>query len=292
MMTHDLLRAKLRAFGIHFSLSLIIFFVLLYFVIFKWYPFPFFSTDGGWQGIRIIAGVDLVLGPALTFIVFNPHKPLRLLKLDLGLIGLAQVAALTWGIWAVHNERPYLAVFADGAFYPLAYYQLPETGLSKEDINKLDDSDSSPKKIYVDTPADEQEHMALLMKAVASGPIHYMGNLYRRFDKNQINNIQRFSIDMKAYLKGEAKAWDLEYQKFKNSHPDTLNDMLFFPLNARYGKYIVAFDRNSLDFVEVLEIPPPRIDEIVWGKEKAKERRQREAERSRKKKLPQQPLPE
>jgi len=291
MMTRDLLQAKLHAFGIHFSLSLIIFFFLLYFIVFEWYPFPFFSTDGGWQGIRIIAGVDLVLGPALTFIVFNPHKALRLLKLDLGLIGLAQIAALTWGIWAVHNERPYLAVFSDGSFYPLAYYQISETGLSKQDINKLN-PESAPKKIYVDIPADEQEHQALLMKAVSSRPLHFMGDRYQRFDQTQIENILRFSIDMQAYLKGEPEAWNLEYQKFRKTHPDSLDAMLFFPLNARYGKHIVALDRNNLEFVAVLDIPPPKIDEIIWGKEKAKQRRQREADRSRKKRLPHQPLPE
>jgi len=290
-MNHDLLRAKLRAFGIHFGLSLLVFFILLYLIIFHWYPPPFFSTDGGWQGIRIIAGVDLVLGPILTFIIFNPHKPLRLLKLDLGLIVLAQVTALSWGIWAVHNERPYITVLADGIFYPIAYYQIEETGLSHEDINKLN-PEPPPKRFYVDTPTDEQEYLTLLMEAVSSRPMHYMGDRYQRFDKKQIKSILRFSIDMNAYLKGEAEAWHQEYQKFVNAHPDTLNDMLFFPLNARYGKYIVAVDKSSLDFVDILEIPPPKIDEHIWGKEKAKERRQRQAERSQNAKLPQQPLPE
>ncbi len=274
MITRDLLQAKLRAFGIHFGLSLIIFFILFYFIIFEWYPFPFFSTDGGWQGIRIIAGVDLVLGPALTFIVFNPHKVLRLLRLDLGLIVIAQVAALIWGIGVVHNERPYLTVFADGNFYPLAYYQLPETGLNKEDINKLNPQ-SNPKMIYVDIPENEDEYRVLLVKAVSSRPFHFMGERYQKFDQTKIDNILRFSIDMPAYLKGEPESWNLEYNKFKNCHAKRLNTILFFPLNARYGKYIVAFDRNRMKFVEVLDIPPPKIDEIVWGKEKAKERRQR-----------------
>ncbi|HEB55556.1 MAG TPA: hypothetical protein ENI98_04470 [Gammaproteobacteria bacterium] len=278
-MTRDLLHAKLRAFGIHFSLSLAIFFILLYFILFHWYPLPFFGTDGGWQGIRIIVGVDLVLGPVLTFIAFNPRKSPRLLKLDLGLIGLAQIAVLAWGISTVHNERPYLAVFADGIFYPLTYYQLPETGLSKDEINKLAPG-PTPKKIYVDVPKDKIEYQALLARAMATQPIHFMGQRYRAFDKSKIKNISRYNIDMKAYLKGEADAWQQEYQKFINAHPDTLDSMLYFPLSARYGKYIIAFDRNSLNFVEVLNIPPPEIDEVIWGKKEAKKRRRREAERS------------
>ena len=274
MMTRDILQAKLRAFGIHFSISLIIFCILLYFIVFKWYPFPFFSTDGGWQGIRIIAGVDLVLGPALTFIAFNPGKTLKLLKMDLGLIALVQIAALIWGIWAVHNERPYLAVFADGIFYPLAYYQISETGLNKEDINKLN-SGPTPKKIYVDIPENDQEYRALLLKAVSAGPVHFMGDRYQKFDQSQLKNIQRFSIDMPAYLEGEPETWNQEYKKFIRKYPDDLDKILFLPLNARFGKYIVAFDKDTLEFVEILDIPPPKIDEVIWGKEKAKERRQR-----------------
>ncbi len=285
MISNDLLYSKLRAFGIHFSLSLVIFFFLLYFVIFKWYPFPFFYTDGGWQGIRIIAGVDLILGPTLTFIVFNPRKPLKLLKLDLGLIALAQVVALTWGIYTVHNERPYLAVFADGIIYPLAYYQLSATGLNKEDINKLNPK-PTPKIIYVDIPEDEHEYLALLTKAVTSKPVHYMGDRYQAFDTDQIKNILRFSIDMEAYLKGEPEAWQKEYRAFIKAYPDSLDATLFLPLNARYGKYILALDRNSLDFIEVLDIPPPKIDEVIWGKEKSKQRRQRP-----KVKAPVQPVP-
>ncbi len=280
MMNRDLLYAKLRAFGIHFSISLIVFFILLYFILFRWYPMPFFDTDGGWQGIRIIAGVDLTLGPLLTFIAFNPHKPLRLLKLDLGLIGLVQIAALVWGISTVHGQRPYLAVFADGIFYPLTYYQLSDTGLNKEDIDKLAPG-PTPKKIYVDIPKDKNKYFALLTRSVATQPIHFMGKRYRTFDKSELKNLNFYSIDIKAYLKGEADAWHQEYRKFIRSHPNTLDNMLYFPLDARYGKYIIAFNRNTLNFVDVLNIPPPDIDEVIWGKKEAKKRRQRDAERSK-----------
>ncbi|MEJ2399037.1 MAG: hypothetical protein P8Z67_12590, partial [Gammaproteobacteria bacterium] len=99
---------KLKAFASHLGISFLIFLIILYFIIFKWYPFPFFSTDGGWQGIRIIIGVDLVLGPLLTLIVFKPGKPG--LKFDLSVIAIMQAGALAWGIWTVHHQRPIAAV--------------------------------------------------------------------------------------------------------------------------------------------------------------------------------------
>ncbi len=280
-MTRDILHAKLRAFGIHFSLSLLIFFVLLYFILFHWYPMPFFDTDGGWQGIRIIIGVDLTLGPVMTFIAFNPRKVSRLLKLDLGLIALAQIAALIWGISAVHGQRPYLAIFSDGIFYPMTYYQVPQTGLNYNNINKLAPG-PAPKKIYVEVPdKNTAAYIRLLTRAVATQPIHFMGSRYRALDKSKIKNISHYSINMKAYLKGEPEAWQKKYQEFIHTHSEQLKTMLYFPLHARYGKHIIAFDRKSLTFVAVLDIPPPTIEEVIWGKKEAEKRRQRrEAARS------------
>ncbi|MCW9023703.1 MAG: hypothetical protein OQK73_03380 [Gammaproteobacteria bacterium] len=272
MMTRDLLASKFKAFTIHFGISFAIFLVLLYFVIFHWYPLPFFSTDGGWQGIRLIAAIDLVLGPTLTFIVFNSSKSRRHLTMDLSLIGICQIAALAWGTWAVHNERPYLAVFADGTFSPLAYYQTVETGLTKEALRKF--SSTTPIKIYVDVPTDNDEYMRLLVKSAGSQPLHFMGDRYHAFDKSQLDNITHWNIDMEAYLKGEPAEWNHAYQQFTQSLSGKLENMLFFGLNARYGKHIIVIDKSTMEFVKVLDIPPPEIDEIIWGKEKAKERRQ------------------
>lgn len=85
--------SRFKAFSIHFAISFAIFLILLYFILFQWYPQPLFSTDGGWRIIRIIVGVDLVLGPLLTLIVFKAGKPG--LKFDLTIIAFLQITALT-----------------------------------------------------------------------------------------------------------------------------------------------------------------------------------------------------
>ncbi|NOZ38385.1 MAG: hypothetical protein GXP11_10055 [Gammaproteobacteria bacterium] len=194
--------------------------------------------------------------------------------MDLSVIAACQIAALVWGIWAVHNERPYLVVFADGIFYPLAYYQISETGLKNEDLDKLASGAKPPIKVYIDVPSDKKEYFALLTEATRTKPIHYMGERYKRFDKSEIENISRFSINMDAYLKGESMAWHEEYQQFAKTYSNELDNMLFFPLNARYDKHIVAFDKRSMNFVKTLNIPPPDIDEVIRGKKEAKRRRE------------------
>ena len=58
--------SRFSAFSIHFGISLLIFAALSAVILLVWYPGYFFELDGGWEGLRIIIGVDLVLGPLLT----------------------------------------------------------------------------------------------------------------------------------------------------------------------------------------------------------------------------------
>lgn len=65
---------KITATTNHLLLSVVIFSLLFGILIFFWYPSPYFSASGGWEGLKIAAAVDLVLGPILTLIVFNTKK--------------------------------------------------------------------------------------------------------------------------------------------------------------------------------------------------------------------------
>lgn len=71
-----------------------------------WFPHPYRQLAGGVELFFLIMGVDLVCGPMLTFVLFNPSKPKRELVMDLSLVVVLQLAALSYGIWVVHQARP------------------------------------------------------------------------------------------------------------------------------------------------------------------------------------------
>ena len=52
--TKPLLITKLKATAVHLSMSIAVFVYLAYQIYYNWYPEPYFSIDGGWQGIRLI----------------------------------------------------------------------------------------------------------------------------------------------------------------------------------------------------------------------------------------------
>lgn len=75
-----------------------------------WYPFPYRELSGGRELFFLIVGVDVVCGPLLTLVLFNPLKPRAELWRDLGLVAFIQLAALGYGIFTVWQARPLFLV--------------------------------------------------------------------------------------------------------------------------------------------------------------------------------------
>ena len=122
-MTRALNRLKTRptragAFVIHLLVSLIIFSSLVAMMILYWFPGDLFFIDGGWQGLKLVAMVDLVLGPALTLILFKPGKPN--LILDMSMVATIQIAALVYGFYTLHQQRTVAIVYAEKGFNTLS----------------------------------------------------------------------------------------------------------------------------------------------------------------------------
>ncbi|MBL4797507.1 MAG: hypothetical protein JKY50_08845 [Oleispira sp.] len=108
---------RYQAFGFHIAISLIIFSLLLVGIIQFWYPGLLFEAGNGWKAVGIIAGIDLILGPLLTLIVFNPKK--KSLRYDLIIIAFLQCTALIYGSWTIYQNRPIALVYIGSSFHLL-----------------------------------------------------------------------------------------------------------------------------------------------------------------------------
>ena len=251
---------KFTAFFIHFGISLVIFLILGWLIYFQWYPVPFFYSDGGWQGLRLIAFVDLVLGPSLTFIVFKRGKPS--LKFDLTLIGLAQLAALIWGVWTVQNEKPVALVFADESFRTIPHYQFVEAGLQLKRLKQF--GKTTPVKIFVETPKDPLVRLKLYEQIMKTkGHLFLYGDLYRALTDNNKAIISKKSINMTEYLAESEyianKAEDqIKFKKFMLEADKNESEYLFLPYLARFNYYFLVIDKNNWDSVKLLDIRPPQ----------------------------------
>ncbi|MEP6739357.1 MAG: TfpX/TfpZ family type IV pilin accessory protein [Caldimonas sp.] len=105
------LRRRARAAGLHLLISALVAALAAVLVFGFWYPGPFRQLAGGRELFFLVTSVDVVLGPLLTFAVFNVGKGWKHLRRDLAVIGLLQTAALVYGLHTVYQVRPVAMVF-------------------------------------------------------------------------------------------------------------------------------------------------------------------------------------
>ena len=105
------LHRRVRAAGVHLLLSGMVAAICAALVFLLWYPGPYRKLSGGGSLFLLVTTVDVIIGPLLTFAVFNPGKGCRYLRRDLAVIACLQFAALGYGLHAVYQVRPVALVF-------------------------------------------------------------------------------------------------------------------------------------------------------------------------------------
>ena len=104
-------KGRLHASCIHLGVSLSIAALAAAVVFGLWYPYPYREISGGRSLFLLVVFVDVVMGPLITLVIFNRTKPRRELMTDFLVVGLLQLAALSYGLWAVFVARPVHLVF-------------------------------------------------------------------------------------------------------------------------------------------------------------------------------------
>lgn len=95
--------------GVHSLFSLVLLLIALFLVFRLWYPAPLDKAMGVGGIFWIILTIDLILGPLLTFAIFDLKK--KELKKDLLIIIIIQMSAYCFGLYTVSQGRPVFQVF-------------------------------------------------------------------------------------------------------------------------------------------------------------------------------------
>lgn len=242
-----------RAALIHLALSIAVFSAVIVPLLMLWYPPPLFFSDGGWNVVQIAAGVDIVIGPLLTLLVFKSGK--KGLKFDLCVIAVMQVAALAWGVHLMYQQRPLLLAFAEDRFSTVTLGQLFESQRPIDELMKLDDD--RPVRVFVRMPDDPAEATKLkIAQGMQGKSVFRLTDRYEPMTPANLAYVYRRSINMDLYLKRlpESRA---EYDSFLAHHGTDARELAFVPLHCRYEDLILVLRRSDGGIAGSLHIPPP-----------------------------------
>ena len=251
MIFHHRIRNRYSACGLHFLVSLSVFSLLVGILLQFWFPNPYFSASGGWQGLRLIAAVDLVLGPLITLVIFNPNKSRYELSLDIGVVVLLQIGALIWGIKAVYEQRPVAVVFLDTSFYTVPAAAINAQGL---DIGVLDTfGEEQPVFVFARKPGSvaEQERFQQAME-IERIPPHEQVWLYEPLLEH-FEQIRRSSLNVEEIMNANAEM-KAAIEQVLAKEKAQVSDLVFLALTSRYRNILLIFDAQG-DLVGTVYAP-------------------------------------
>ena len=122
---------RASAAGLHLLISALVAAVAAALVFGLWYPGIYRLASGGRDLFLLVTSVDVILGPLLTFAVFNLDKGWKHLRRDLAAIGVIQTAALVYGLHTVYIVRPIAMAFEVDRFRVIAAGDVYEPELPK-----------------------------------------------------------------------------------------------------------------------------------------------------------------
>ncbi len=252
-LTTEITISKPRAFAIHVSISLLIFIVLAWFLVFRWFPGELFFIDGGWQGMRLIAAVDLILGPALTLIFYKPGKPG--LVFDMSMIALVQSIALVYGVWSAQQQSTVALAFVDGRFVTVAYSALRagddeilEAGETPQSLDIF--SHLRPVQVYVEPPA--RGFYGSYIAEVFNGKpeLHERSHRFQTLENN-LDRIDDYQLTVSSLTEQDdaLRQRVIDYFEESNQSP---TDFQIQKIKARYGRGLAIVDLQKKYIVDIL----------------------------------------
>ncbi len=167
------IRFATKAASFHLLGSICVASIAALLVLWVWYPHPYDLLSGGRHLFLLLMGVDVVCGPLLTLVLFNPAKPRRELAMDMGLVVCIQLAALGYGLHTAQEARPLFLVHELDRFRVVTAGDYGDADV-RGAIGRLaaplrPHLLRGPVTVGIREPKDAQEHQQVLMESVSGG---------------------------------------------------------------------------------------------------------------------------
>jgi hypothetical protein len=239
---------RLKALGLHLLASATALSLILGALYFGWYRWPGWYLADVTGVVIVMIGVDVVIGPLLTFVVANAGKPRRELKRDIAIIVAVQLCALIYGAGSLWSGRPLYYAFSESVLQMVQAYDI-----NAEDARVARDKNaelaphwySLPRWIWAPLPQNSDEREKIVAAAISGGddvislPTHFknweQGLPSLREQLKKLDTVGYFAPDEKKKLKARMQA-----AGFKTDQQDEM------PLSGRGKPLLVVFDLTNL----------------------------------------------
>jgi hypothetical protein len=251
--THETLNSRVKAAGIHLIISISIAALAAALVFGLWYPYPYREISGGRELFLLVVAVDVIMGPLLTLAIFNRNKTRRMLMIDLGVVGLLQIAALVYGLWTVSAARPVHLAFEFDRFRVVHAIDIPESLLDKAPPALRDLPLSGPTPLAVREFRSSKESFDATMAAVRGLSLGARPDLWQTYQeaRPRVLAALRPLDDLKKRFPARAIEIDQALQK---ASPPAGTAIGYLPMVGRSSFWTVLVDTKNAEIIAFVPV--------------------------------------
>jgi len=245
---------RFQAFALHLVTSAIVVSLFLALTFFVLYPPPLFEVEGTLSAIQILLGVDIVLGPLLTLIVFKPGKPS--LKFDMAVIIAIQLAGFIYGAHVIVSERPAIVSFAVDRFVVISAADTKDMAMDKLDSKQVKLKAIGPTYVYAEMPEDPAKYDLVFGPLEGKPDLERRPEFYRDFHANIARNFDE-AIDLKKYVQKYPDARDA-VENYLKASGKSYEDIAAYPVSGKQHDMVIVVDKQSKQLAGFIDINPWR----------------------------------
>jgi hypothetical protein len=245
---------RLKAFSLHLLASAVVLTLVLGTLYLGWYRWPGWYLADVPVVAAVLVGVDLAIGPSITFIVAQPRKPARVLARDIAIIAVCQCCALIYGATSLWRGRPLYYAFSENVLQLVQAYDISahELGLGWAQNPKLSPHwYSRPRWIWAPLPQDSEESRKIVLATIGGGDdVIQMPRYFKRWEQGLSTlQAQLKRVDDVAYFSRPEKQSLKQRMQARGLAVDQRNAM---PLTGRAHPLLAVFDPATLKIVAFL----------------------------------------
>ena len=239
---------RLKFFLYHSITSVVIALVVIGLVFLIWYPAPLAYAVGVTHIFLMLIIIDVILGPFLAWLVYKEGK--RTLKMDLSIIILIQIAALTYGVYSIAQARPVWIVFNDNAFELVRYNQIKTENVKQAQPQFQQVTWFKPQYAAVKHSENIQEQQIERMHTMLNG-ISLTQYPERYIALQQVKN----QMQMQAQDLSTLKQWNNEktVSEVLEQYPQA---DAWLPLKTYGIPLVVLMDKETAKIIKIVNLRP------------------------------------
>jgi len=201
----------------------------------------------------LIMGVDIVIGPLLTLVVYEAGK--KGLRFDLACIAILQTAAFFYGLSVIAQARPVFIVAAIDRFIPIYANDLDDADLAQAKQPEFATrSWTGPRLVGAKLPTDIKERNDLTFSGVAGKDLEKFPKYYVSYAAIADAMLAKSKplTDLAAKSPGNRAIID----RYLADSQSSIDQLVYLPLLGRTDTYTMMLSTTSRHPCDALPINP------------------------------------